>query len=217
MKVQRLIVLVLLMLGLAACARQTPGGGMEYSTAFERDIPVGKTLPGTDIKYIGKTDQGAQVSLGGQPSLKRMFDSLTWRGDFVPGVSVDYGLRILSYDADSLKVGGTAKIAIAHPNPKAVPTTTLPKDPLTFKGLLVTYSVPKGQPIPGTTITYESRTPDGARLGGVEGYPYRQEADSIVWVGQLADKTFLQLDLRVVFYNEGSLQLTGTPTLFLAP
>lgn len=217
MKTHWLIVVVILAQGLVACARQLPSGGLEYSTTFERDIPVGKTLPGTDIKYMGRTDQGAQVGIGGQVALKRPLDSLDWHGTPASDVKVDYSLRVLTYGADSIKVGGTAKIVISSPKPKAVPATAIPKDPLTFKGLLVTYDVQKGKTIPGTMITYDGKTSDGAKLGGIQEYPYRKVADSIVWVGQLADKTLLQLDLRVVFYDDSSLKLTGTPTLFLAP
>jgi hypothetical protein len=210
------IVLIAMALSLAACSQQEPTGGMEYSTAFEHDIPVGKVLPGTDIKYIGKTDQGAQVSIGGQVALKRVFDSLTWSGEPAPGVKVDYNLRVISYDEDSLKAGGTAKIILSTIKPNAVAASTLPKNALTFKGP-VTYNVPTGKIIPGTTITYDGKTPDGAKLGGIEGYPFRKEADSIAWTGQLADKVFLQLDLRTVFYSDNSLQVAGTATLYLTP
>lgn len=217
MKIRWFITASIVALSLVACARQTSTGGLEYSMTFERDIPVGKTLPGTDIKYIGTTDQGAQVSISGQVALKRSLDSLDWHGTPASGVKVDYSLRVLTYNADSIKVGGTAKIAISNPSPKAVPATAIPKDPLSFKGLLVTYEVQKGKTVPGTTITYDGKTPDGAKLGGTQEYPYRKVADSIAWVGQLADKTYLQLDLRVVFYDDNSLTLTGTPTLLLTP
>jgi hypothetical protein len=201
---------------LAACARQLPAGTMQYSTAFERRIAAGETLPGTDIKYIGKTDQGAQMSIGGQAALKRVLDSLAWHGDAAPGVSIDFNLRVITYDSQSLQAGGTAQVTVSDTNPKAVPESALPKDALTFKGL-VTYNVPISKTIPGTTITYEGKTPDGAKLGGIEGYAFRQEADSIVWTGQLADKVFLELGLRLVAFNDRSMRTTGTATLYIKP
>ncbi len=217
MRTRWFIVMAVVVLSLAACGQQTQGNGMEYSTTFERDIPVGKTLPGTDIKYLGKNDQGAQVSIGGQTALKRTFDSLDWRGSPVTGVNAEYSLRVLTFDADVIKVGGTAKVVVTQPVPKAVAASTLPKDALTFRGLIVTYDMKKGKTIPGTTLSYDGKTDDGAKLGGIEGYPYRRVADSIAWTGQLAGKTFLQLDLRVVFYDDNSLKVTGTPTLLIAP
>lgn len=217
MKMRWLLVVAIVALNLTACGQSTKTNGMEYSATFERDIPVGKTLPGTDIKYVGKNEQGAQVSIGGQMALKRTFDSLDWRGSPVTGVKAEYNLRVLTFDADAIKVGGTAKVVVANPVPKAVAVSSLPKNPLTFRGLLVTYDVKKGKTIPGTTLSYDGKTDDGAKLGGIEGYAYRKTADSIAWAGQIADKTFLQLDLRVMFYNDNSLKVTGTPTLLIAP
>ena len=217
MKTRWFLVVVIVVFSLAACAQPTQTNGMEYSTTFERDIAVGKTLPGTDIKYLGKNEQGAQVSIGGQTALKRTLDSLDWRGSPVTGVNAEYSLRVLTFDADVIKVGGTAKVVITNPVPKAVAVSSLPKNPLTFRGLLVTYDVKKGKTIPGTTLSFDGKTDEGAKLGGIEGYPYRKTADSIAWAGQMADKTFLQLDLRVVFYDDNSLKVTGTPTLLIAP
>jgi len=216
MRTHWIIIAALVALSLAACARQLPAGAMEYSTAFERNIPAGQTLPGTDIKYIGKTEQGAQMSIGGQTAIKRTLDSLTWHGDAAPGVNIDYSLRVLTFDSQSLEAGGTAKVIITSVKPQAVSPTSLPKDAPTFKGV-VSYNVSKGKTIPGTTISYEGKTPNGAQLGGIEGYALRNEADSILWTGKLSDKVFLGLDLRVVLFTDTSLRTTGTATLYIVP
>jgi len=216
MKTYWIIVAALVALSVAACAQELPAGAMEYSTAFERNIRAGQTLPGTDIKYIGKTEQGAQMSIGGQTAVKRALDSLTWHGDAAPGANVSLSLRVLTFDSQSLDAGGTAKVVLTSVKPQAVSPTSLPKDALTFKGI-VNYDVPQGKTIPGTLITYEGKTPDGAKLGGIEGYALRKEADSILWTGRLADKVFLGLDLRVVFITDSSLRTTGTATLYIVP
>ena len=216
MKIRWLLLFAVLALVLAACARQLPAGTMEYSTAFERGIPVGQTLPGTDIKYIGKTEQGAQMTIGGQQALKRTLDSLTWRGQVAPGVTIDYNLRVITFDSQSLQAGGTAKVVVSDVKPQAVPVTALPQDVPTFKGV-VNYKVPKGKAIPGTTITFDEKTSDGAKLGGLDGYPLRKTADSIAWTGQLADRVYLELDLRLVTFSEDAMQVTGTATLYLKP
>jgi hypothetical protein len=216
MKTRVLIVIVLAALLVSACARQLEGGAMEYSTAFERNIQVGQSVPGTDIKYVGKTDQGAQVSIGGQVALKRVLDSLDWRGNVTPDVNVDYKLRVLTFDTQSLKVGGTAKITASKPQPRAVASSAVPKDAPTFTGA-VTYDVQTGKTIPGTTMVYEGKTADGAKLGGIEGYAFRKEADSILWTGQLADRVILKLDLRVLLFDDKSLKTTGTATLHITP
>src|SRR5512136_1587466 len=144
MKSRWLFLFAIVTLGVSACTQQLPSGAVEYSTAFERAIPAGQSLPGTDIKYIGKTEQGAQMSIGGQAALKRTLDSLTWHGEPVPGVSVDYDLRIISFDDKLLQTGGTAKVVVSNVKAQAVSPASLPQDALTFKGV-VTYSVPKGK------------------------------------------------------------------------
>jgi hypothetical protein len=103
MKSRWLVLIAVVTLGMSACTQQRPSGTMEYSTAFERAIPAGQSLPGTDITYLGKTDQGAQMSIGGQAALKRTLDSLTWHGEPVPGVSVNYNLRIITFNDKSLQ------------------------------------------------------------------------------------------------------------------
>lgn len=211
-----LILIAVMALALAACNEQPPSGTLEYSTAFDGSIPPGQTLPGTDIKYIGKTDQGAQVTIGGQVALKRTLDSLTWSGEAVPGVNLDYNLRVTTFDAQSLNAVGTTQVTVSNPKPRAVAATTLPKGAAVFKGL-VTYNVPLGKTIPGATITYDGKTPNGAKLGGIEGYAFRETADSIVWLGQLADKLWLELDLRLVSFDANGMQVTGTATLYLKP
>ena len=216
MKTHWIIIAALIALSVTACTRQLPTGAMEYSTAFERNIPAGQTLPGTDIKYVGKTEQGAQMSIGGQTAIKRALDSLTWHGDAAPGVNVSLSLRVLTFDSQSLDAGGTAKVVITSTKPQAVSPTSLPTDALTFKGV-VSYNVSEGKTIPGTTISYEGKTPDGAKLGGIEGYALRKQADSILWTGRLADKVFLGLDLRVVLFTDSSLRTTGTATLYIVP
>ncbi len=215
-RIQSLFLVAMIGLAMAACKPVLPAGTLEYSTAFERGIPVGQALPGTDIKYLGKTEEGAQMTIGGQQALKRTLDSLTWRGDVAPGVNVDYNLRIITFDAQSLQAVGTAKVVVANVKPQAVPDTFLPKGAPTFKGV-VTYDVPKGNAIPGTTITYDGKTPDGAQLGGIEGYSLRKTADSIVWTGQLADRVFMELDLRLVGFSDTAMQVTGTTTLYIQP
>jgi len=215
-KIRALILIAIATLITAACKSKLPAGALEYSTFFDYSIPVGQNLPGTNIKYMGKTSQGAQMSIGGQTALKQTFDSLSWRGEITPGVKVDYNLRILAFDAKSLHVDGTTAFTISGAKPKAISSTALPKDAAKFTGV-VSYNIPKGKNIPGTTITYEGKTSDGAKLSGIEGYPFRKEADSIVWNGQLADKLFLKLDLRVLLFSANYLAVTGPVTIHFKP
>jgi len=89
--------------------------------------PGRQTLPGTDIKYIGKTEQGAQMTIGGQQALKRALDSLTWRGQVAPGVTIDYNLRVITFDSQSLQAGGTAKVVVSDSSPKPCRSRPCPR------------------------------------------------------------------------------------------
>mgnify|MGYP001136444779 CR=1 FL=1 len=77
--------------------------------------------------------------------------------------------------------------------------------------------VDRGQPIPGTPITYVGQTEDGAELGNVEGYPYRKLGDSIQWEGKLRDGIWLQLNARTAFVTEERLDIIGTADLWIRP
>ena len=60
-------------------------------------------------------------------------------------------------------------------------------------------------------------TEKGAHLGNVEGYPYREVGDSIVWRGQLRDRLWLELNLRTALISEKSLNVAGIAELWIAP
>jgi len=45
MKIHWIIIAALVALSVTACARQLPTGAMQYSTAFERNIPPGRRCP----------------------------------------------------------------------------------------------------------------------------------------------------------------------------
>ncbi len=79
----------------------------------------------------------------------------------------------------------------------------------------VLYWVDRGKAIPGTTLTYQGKTDQGALLGGVEGYPYRKTADSILWEGRLRDRVWLQLEGRTGLFDDDRLQVLGLATVWV--
>jgi hypothetical protein len=81
----------------------------------------------------------------------------------------------------------------------------------------VDYQVKKGAAIPGTVLIYLGQTDQGAHLGNIEGYAYRQVGDSIVWKGQLRDGVWLELNLRTALIGEKSLNVAGTAELGITP
>jgi hypothetical protein len=118
------------------------------------------------------------------------------------------------FTEEKLHSAGTARLAVEDVSPTA---GEFPEDPPISYKLPTTYTVKRGAFIPGTTITYDGASDNGAALGGVEGYAYRKIADSIMWEGQLREGVFLDTTMRVVFFNEDTLQVAGVATVGLWP
>ena len=213
---KRLILGLALVILVATCV-PTIGNrveGLTYKSPMEINIGPGEFLPGTDIQYLGKTEDGAQVSIGGQQALKKIGDSLSWEGDLLDGASLDLDLRLALIAEEKLHLLGTAQVVIPDPAPQ--PGQPNRSAPIHYK-LVVDHHIKKGQAIPGTQVLYIGETADGARLANIDGYPYRKVGDSIVWEGQIRDRIWLELNLRAALVTEGTLNVAGTADLWVAP
>ena len=187
---------------------------LPYAGPVEISVNQGEFLPGTDIQYLGKTEKGAQVSIGGKQATKKIGDSLDWKGEMVPGVSVDQTLRVVLIPQDALHTAGTVRLIVANPRPQPEPVNSAA--PVHFK-LPVGYHVERGKSIPGTSITYLEKTEEGAHLGNMEGYAYRKLGDSITWEGRLRTGIWLELNLRTVLITDSQLDVVGTADLWITP
>lgn len=181
---------------------------LSYQGAITLSIKSGQTLVGTNIGYNGKTSDGrALMTINGQPAPKSTADSVNFTGAPVAGTLLTLNTRVTSYDSSKVNLVGTVQITIK--NPQVQPGEPAP-DALTAFGIPVSYSVSRGEPIPGSLIQYLGATPEGAQFSNVGGYPYRQQFDSVVWNGRLRDKVSLRLDLRVLSFSDDSATLVGT-------
>lgn len=209
-------VTVLLLGLLATCmpGKSTRNAELAYSGPVEIGINQGEHLPGTDIQYVGKTEEGARMLIGGQQALKKAGDSLNWKGDLADRVAADLNLRVVLITEDKLHVAGSAGVAIEDPAPEPA----LPNElaPIHYK-LPVAYRVKKGAGIPGTVFIYAGKSEEGALLANIEGYPYREVGDSIVWKAQLQDGVWLELLLRTVLITDTTLNVAGTVDLWIDP
>jgi hypothetical protein len=212
----RWIVLGLAVLLLAGCVPFSAGDGegLQYSGPLEKGIDKGDVLPGTDIQYVGKTEDGAEVLVGEQRAIKKTGDSLNYEGELMAGVTVDLTLRVTLITEGEMRVVGTVQIAVADPAPQEGPVDT--SAPVSYK-VPVAYHVPRDSTIPGSTVTYLGKTDEGAELGNVEGYAYRQPGDSITWKGLLRDRVWIELDLRTVVFTDDALNVAGTAELWITP
>ncbi len=129
-------------------------------------------------------------------------------------MAVELKLRVVWYTEQELYLVGTAKVVVDEIHPQAAKIDT--SSPIKYGGPVV-YSVNRGTTIPGTTWTYEGRTEEGAKLGGIEGYPYRAVGDSIFWEGKLRERVYLRLDLRALQFDDKGLRAGGLVTLWLGP
>ena len=198
---------------LSGCFLGPKGGGtLTYSGPTEQSIPMGGGIPGTDIRYMGYSDAGAEVLIADQRAVKKPGDSLDWQGTPVQGVDVALSQRVLTANPQRLQTVGTVKVTVHDSAPQPAP---FPAGPAYSYKVAVTYSVPKGKLIPGTQITYLGKTDQGAQFGGVSGYPYRKLGDSVSWTGQLRSNAYLDTTLRVIAYADSFVQVAGLAELGL--
>jgi len=188
-------------------------GSLLYKGPTELSVKPGQSFPGTGLQYVGMTDKMAEVRIDGQRALKKSGDSLDWSGSPSAGVQLDLAMRVLLVSEQSLHAGGTVTLEVADVNPQAAAVSSTSEIKFTVP---VTYAVDKGETIAGTLITYEGHDEEkGAKLGGIPDYPYRKSGDSIVWEGKLRDNVSLRLDVRVLLYDENTLRVGGTATIWV--
>lgn len=212
-----ILVAVVLLLGgaaLSACSfipgLGGGGGQLEYTGAVEHTVQVGQNVPGTNIRYISYSDQGAQVMINDQMALKKPGDSLDWRETVAPGVDVSMPQRIVLADANRLQTVGTVRVTVDGANPQPAP---FPGGGRYIYKVGSAHTVRKGDTVPGTTLTYLGRTDEGAQFGGIDGYPFRKLGDSVIWQGQLNGNTFAQMTYRVGAYTDDVVTLAGLGTI----
>ncbi len=207
------LAMALSMMLVPACKVGKPGE-LVYTAPYEMGVGAGEYLPGTGIRYIGLTDQGSYLTIDGLDAYKQKGDSLDWSGKPVTNAKLDFTGRVVWYTETTCNVLGSATITIADAKPQVV--ANIPEGPLRYRAV-VAYRVDKGEKIPGTLVTYKGKADDGAELEGIEGYQYRKAGDSIVWQGRLRDGVYVVVNVRTVFYTDGTLQVAGTAEVILVP
>jgi hypothetical protein len=211
---RRLLVVGLFLLLLAACSPDDWANRLPYAGPVEKGIDQGAFLPGSKIQYLGKLEDRALVSVDGKETEKKIGDPLEWKEDVLRGVNVDQTYRVVLVNEQTLHAAGTVRVIIwnAVPQPELANTSA----PIHFK-LPVGYHVDRGTAIPGTLITYQGKTDQGAKLKGIEGLTYRQVGETIRWEGRLVEGLWVRLDLRTALIGEETLDVIGTADLWIVP
>lgn len=91
--------------------------------------------------------------------------------------------------------------------PGAAPT---PPRQISYEGP-VTLQLKAGETLPGTTVAYYGKAPDGRAIMGLGGaQALKSTADSVNWTGALVLFSKIDLKLRVVTFDETGMTLAGT-------
>ena len=85
---------------------------------LDSNILVGSQILGTTLTYNGETEQGgvtvAEIGNSTEYPYYRVGDSLVWKGKIRSNVFVQYNLRIIDFNAESIILGGTADLYIEN-------------------------------------------------------------------------------------------------------
>lgn len=206
------LVLVMVVGVLVAGCSFLPGGGgvsagaITYDGATQHGIAPGEVIPGTNIQFVQKTDEGAEVLIDGQRAIKKVGDSLDWKGTVGGGVQVSMPQRIALITDSRLQTVGTVRLTIPGVNPVA---GAAPGSGRYVYEVASGYTVRKGQTVPGTTLVFQGKSDSGAQFSGTSDYPYRRVGDSLGWQGQLAPGVYLDTTLRVGAYTDDIVTLAG--------
>lgn len=209
--------------GTPTATSEPAGNQIVFTAPYRAVLDKGETVPGALLQYMGQDEEGIRVRIDGEEAYKKTGDSFYWRGPArldaegtpAAGVELDYKLRVIGVVLDVFQAWGEVDIIVADPSPVM---TDLPEEaPLTFPAAIATYAVTKGATIPGTTYTYLGKTDKGAEFGGVEGYAYREVADSLDWAGQVRGNVYTDLSMRVSSIKDEEVTLLATATIWISP
>lgn len=88
---------------------------MEFTAPVTYSLAKNRSIPGSNIFYVGMASEGAQFSgIEGYPYRKRL-DSLQYVGRPSPKVFLRLDLRVVNFSETDVVLGGTANIKIESP------------------------------------------------------------------------------------------------------
>jgi hypothetical protein len=91
--------------------------------------------------------------------------------------------------------------------PGAAPT---PARQISYDGP-VTLTIKAGETLPGTTVAYHGKAPDGRAILSINGVQaVKATADSVNWTGALVLFSLIDLKLRIVTFDDAGMTLAGT-------
>ena len=87
---------------------------VKYSNApVTYQVKKGDYIPGTLVKYVGKQEEGIELSgVEGYP-YRKLGDSVVWEGKLLEGVFLQLNVRVLFIAEDFINVTGTAALLLS--------------------------------------------------------------------------------------------------------
>jgi len=186
-----------------------------FAGPTERKIALGERIPGTDIVLAAITAEGAEFQIGGLRAVRALGDSLDFDGNWpnIAGVTYNLRLRVYLVSSDGVRTAGIHRLLvenIAAQEQAVTPQGTTLKIPYVA-------SVNRGGWLKGNDLGYVGTTDRGAEFSGLPAgdYPYRKVGDSLLWRGFLRSDIPIEYNMRVVLYNDATVQVAGIATLQL--
>jgi len=90
----------------------TPASVVYEELVINYNVPVGRTIPGTTLSYVGRAEQGAELAGTTNYPYYQQGDSLVWQGQLRDNVILRYDLRFIFVSDDSVQLAGVAKLWI---------------------------------------------------------------------------------------------------------
>jgi hypothetical protein len=91
-------------------------GTTTLSIPYTAAAANGETIKGLTLGYGGSDDRGARLT--GLPAdaypYRKIGDSIQWTGQLRPDLLVEYNLRVLFYNGNTLQVGGVATLQLPN-------------------------------------------------------------------------------------------------------
>lgn len=200
-----------------------PGDSITFTVpAYTAGLQPGGFVPGTRLQYVGRNGDAFDVVIDGLPAVKRTGDSFIWEGILAPGIFANYNLRLATVIFGEMRVAGPVEITVLNPTPVERTDTNLVTASLGFSNALISYYVPVGYNLPGTTAVYRGLRTGGqsgqqGEFSGLTNYPYIAAGDSLVWQGYLRDNFIVAYNLRAITVSEEGVRFAGTAELFILP
>jgi hypothetical protein len=186
-----------------------------FTAPYNVPLQPGTYIPGTQIGYIQSAGDLHELLIDNLRAYRQIGDSITWNGIIAPGVHGNYRLHLQGSFGGALQAEGEVRLSVLNPTPVEIPPTSTPLGTIVFSGIPVTYVVPEGSRLPGTTLVYEGERNGVAELSGTASYPFFAVEDSLFWVGKLRDEVTVRYNLRVNRMDTYGLHLAGTAELWV--